>query len=91
MKEHHDCHHLLSSLSEFADNTLDEELCAEIERHIAECEDCRIVVDTLKKTIYLYHETVEPPSLPTEIRTRLFRRLDLEDFLEKPATEGEPE
>jgi len=91
MKEHHDCRHLLSSLSEFADNTLDEELCAEIERHISECEDCRVVVDTLKKTIYLYHETVEPPGLPAEIRTRLFKRLDLEDFLEKSATDGGPE
>ncbi len=79
--DHKNCYHILDSLSDYVDGELREELCHEIERHIADCEDCRIVVDTYKKTIYLYHETVGEPEIPSDVRLRLFRRLDLEDFL----------
>jgi anti-sigma factor (TIGR02949 family) len=81
--EHVDCRHLLGSLSEYVEGSLQSELCAEIERHLAECENCQVVVDTLNKTIYLVHEHAAHVSVPGEVRQRLFRRLDLEDFLEK--------
>jgi len=58
-------------------------LCARIERHMEGCENCRIVVDTLRKTVYLYRESVEPPSVPSDVRQRLFRSLDLDEFLYK--------
>lgn len=76
------CRQLLAYLSEYVDGSLDERLCAEIDRHIADCEDCRIVVDTLRKTIYLYHVTAEPPQVPQDVRERLFNRLHLEEFLD---------
>ncbi len=77
----HGCRHLLGSLSDFVDGTLEEVLCTELERHLTDCENCRIVVDTLRKTIYLYHATSSPVDVPTDVRERLFRRLDLEEFL----------
>jgi predicted anti-sigma-YlaC factor YlaD len=61
---------------------LEETLCAEIERHLAECENCRVVVDTLHKTVYLYHQSASQVSVPEDVRQRLFRRLDLDDLLE---------
>ena len=82
----HDCSHLLGSLSEYVDGDLGDEICEEIERHVSECEDCRIVIDTLKKTIYLYHETTEPPDIPDEVRSRLFKRLDLDEFINQTGT-----
>jgi len=75
-----ECRSLLASLSDYVDGAAQEELCREIERHLAECQDCRVVVDTLKKTIYLVHAASET-EIPTDVRERLFRRLDLEDFL----------
>ena len=83
---HEDCQHLLNSLSDYIDGTLGEELCRRIERHISECEDCRILVDTLEKTIYLYHTSAMPgpPAIPQDVKIRLFKRLDLEEFLVKP-------
>ena len=82
-KHGRDCRYLLESLSEYVDGELEEALCTEIERHLDGCEDCRIVVDTLEKTVYLYHQTAEtqPPSMPEDVRQRLFVRLNLEDFL----------
>lgn len=80
--EHSKCRHLLGSLSEFVDGTLEDELCAEIQRHMEGCDNCRIVVDSLKKTIYLYQVAQEPAVVPAEVRERLYKRLDLGTFLE---------
>lgn len=80
--DHSKCKTLLGSLSDYADGNLSEELCQKIESHIAECQNCRIVVDTLRKTIYLYHKSAaEPPEIPGVVRERLFRTLNLEDYL----------
>lgn len=83
MKKSDNCRHLLASLSEYVDGTLDDELCDELNRHLADCQDCQIVVDTLRKTISLVRATSTPPPVPTEVRERLFKRLNLEDFLHK--------
>jgi len=83
MSEQLPCKHLVESLSDYVDGTLDENLCSELERHLRECEDCRVVVDTLRKTIDLYHHTNPTPSMPVEVRDRLYQRLNLESFLKK--------
>ena len=49
--DQNDCHYLRDSLSDYVNGDLDETLCAEIERHMLDCENCRIVIDTLRKTI----------------------------------------
>lgn len=79
--EKHNCRELLGNLSEYVDGSLGNEICKEIERHLQECEDCRIVVDSLRKTIYLYHATAENPTVPSNVRKRLFHRLNLDDFV----------
>jgi len=76
------CKSLLGSLSDYVDGVAQEELCRELERHLAECNDCRIVVDTLKKTVYLYHASTDT-DMPAAVRERLFKRLSLDDFLKK--------
>ena len=78
--EEKNCKSLLGSLSDYVDGTAHEEICRELERHLESCENCRIVVDTLKKTVYLYQEETDI-SLPADVRARLFKRLDLDDFL----------
>ncbi len=86
--EHPHCHELLSRLSDYVDGELDEALCAEIEKHMAECERCQIVIDTLRKTVELYR-TLPTPPLPDDVRGRLLLRLNLEDFVVKGEGEGE--
>jgi predicted anti-sigma-YlaC factor YlaD len=81
--DHQNCRYLLSSLSEYVDGELGGEVCAEIEKHLQGCDNCRIVVDSLRKTVYLYHSNVEEPSVPADVRERLFKCLDLNEFLEK--------
>jgi anti-sigma factor (TIGR02949 family) len=82
---HTNCKSLLGSLSDYVDGELSAELCREIEKHIAECEDCRIVVDTTRKTIDFIHASNYPQTdLPDEVRDRLFKRLNLSAYL-KPS------
>ena len=79
--EHGNCRYLLGSLSEYIDATLEGEICEEIERHLQECENCRVVVDTLQKTVFLVHATQCDPCMPEDVRERLFKRLDLNEYL----------
>jgi len=80
MCEKPDCKQLLESLSLYLDDEAEEALCAEIEQHLAECPNCRIVVDTLSKTMRFYHDHGHA-SLSKEARERLYTALDLNDYL----------
>ena len=73
----HDCRELLGGLSDYVDGTADDALCAEIERHLAGCDDCRVVVDTLGKTISLYR-TLPEEEVPDDVRDRLLHVLHLD-------------
>jgi adenosine deaminase len=79
--EHEHCRYLLGSLSDYIDATLEGEICAEIERHLDGCENCRVVVDTLRKTVSIVHTTNSDPSMPEDVRERLYKCLDLDEFL----------
>jgi anti-sigma factor (TIGR02949 family) len=83
MTEHNNlkCEELLGSLSAYIDGELGPELCLELEKHLSECDNCRIVLNTTKRTIDLVHSPVEKSDLPEDVRERLFKRLQLDDFL----------
>ena len=74
------CHHLLNDLSAYLDGEASQELCAELERHLADCDDCTAVVDTARKTVSLYRHLPQPMMSPAA-RARLFKTLDLSEYL----------
>lgn len=75
---------MLGSLSDYIDGELEAELCAEIEQHVSECANCRIVVDTMKRTVTLYHDHGHEP-LPDDVKQRLLAALDLTPSAPSPA------
>jgi anti-sigma factor RsiW len=82
------CKDLLGNLSAYIDGSLSDDLCQELQRHMAGCENCRVVFDTLTKTIYLYHASAEEVEVPAAVRGRLFETLHLDEYLKpgsKPA------
>ncbi len=81
--DHSHCQTMLGSLCDYIDGDLSDELCQEIDRHLCECQDCRVVVDTLNKTISLYHKSAEEAEVPGAVRERLFKVLNLEDYLQR--------
>lgn len=83
LHDHTNCEQLLGSLSEYIDGELTPELCEEIEKHLSGCDDCRVVLNTTKRTIDLVHAPIERPDLPDDVRERLFKRLNLDDYLDQ--------
>ena len=77
---HQNCQALLGSLSEYIDGELPPELCKEIEKHLEGCDNCRIVLNTTRRTIDLVQLPVEE-NVPDDVRERLFKRLNLDDYL----------
>lgn len=78
MGEHGHCKEHLRQFSDYIDGELAPELCAQLEAHMQQCEDCRIVMNTLQKTIDLYHVNSDAETLPEQVRSRLFARLQIE-------------
>jgi predicted anti-sigma-YlaC factor YlaD len=64
------CSDFIGGLNDYIDGALEPELCEEIEQHLGECENCRIMVDTLKQTVKLCREGREE-KLPTELEGKL--------------------
>ena len=68
------CRGIVKELSNYLDQALDTTLKDSIEKHLEHCEDCRVVVDTTKKTIQIYCNS-EPAPLPDDTRMRLHEAL----------------
>jgi len=70
------CREILEGLSEYIDDELAEKTCAEIEMHLKDCHNCRVVVNTLRMTVSMYRE-VPAPEIPVDVRTRLHKVIRL--------------
>jgi anti-sigma factor (TIGR02949 family) len=81
MTHEHECNHFLPGISDYLDGELSPELCSELEQHMSECERCRIVVDTTRKTIEIFQTTTDSQKAPSDVKERLYKRLNLEDYL----------
>ena len=71
-KEH--CLNILKQLSEYLDQELPMNVCAEIRRHLGACPNCEVFVDSLKATVSLCRHTPTPSLSPT-VKTDLRRRI----------------
>ena len=84
-KHHHsaECKELLGQLGDYIDGELEAAICAEIENHLAQCDDCRVLVDTTRKTVLLYrhHQQENEVKLSPDITNRLWAALENEDCI----------
>ena len=55
---------------DYIDGELEKDLCQQLESHLKDCDQCRIVLDTTKKTIEIYRDQT-PMDLPEDVRSRL--------------------
>jgi predicted anti-sigma-YlaC factor YlaD len=68
------CKKVILSLTSYLDGVLDSSVRIDLEEHLAGCTDCRIVVDTTRKTIQIFCNS-EPIPLPDDVRNRLHTAL----------------
>ena len=78
------CEDLQSQLPDYLDGEAKEAVCRAIEEHLTTCDDCRVVVDTMKKTITLYRNA-PGEDVPSDVHERLVRVLKL-DVPDKPSS-----
>ena len=64
------CKDFLNELSEFLDDTLDPKIRAELNKHVEECPNCWVILDTTQRTIKVY-KGLEPQTIPQDIHSRL--------------------
>jgi anti-sigma factor RsiW len=69
------CREVIRELSEYLNGELDPALAEDLRRHLGDCEDCGIVVDTTRRTIEMYCN-MEPAPLPAEVKQRLERAME---------------
>ena len=78
------CREVRAKMSEFLDAEIAAEVLTELRGHLHDCNDCRIEVDTLKRTIELYQK-IPSTRIPGAVEERLFKTLKLDRI------GGEPE
>jgi len=81
------CDDLLRLLNEYVDGTVDPAICKEFEQHLAGCDPCKVVIDTVRKTITLYKND-QPYELPVEFRERMHRALRERWKLKHPTSQA---
>jgi anti-sigma factor RsiW len=69
------CKEFLQELTDYLDSTVDAELRVKLERHISECPNCFVILDTTQKTIKVY-KGIEPQAIPEEVHVRLMRAVE---------------
>lgn len=68
------CQQFLAAVGDYVDDQIDPEICAQLEQHIGDCDACRVVVDSVRKTVRLYRGE-QPIELPEAFRSRLHHEL----------------
>lgn len=68
------CHKYIEDLNGFLDGDLGDDLCAEIQAHIGQCDNCRIMVDTMRQTVALCREG-RREKLPKALEEKLNAKL----------------
>lgn len=69
------CQEVLDHLSEYLDEDAQAELVSQVDLHIGQCHHCRVEVDTLKHTIFIFREN-ERVFLPQPLTDRLQAALE---------------
>lgn len=69
------CKKLLTELCDFLDGELDDATVEEVKQHMGRCQDCRLLVDTTRKTIEIFCNS-EPVPMPEDLRDRLHQALE---------------
>ena len=68
------CQEVVRQLSEYLDGELEADLIQSLEQHLSQCHDCRIIVDTTRKTIEIFCNSESLP-LPAPVHERLMKAL----------------
>jgi len=67
-------------ICDFMGEDLNAPVCKEVAEHLEGCPNCKVYLDTVKKTITICQETEKEEVMPRDIKNRLFKVLNLGDL-----------
>jgi hypothetical protein len=69
------CKQFLQELNDYLDPNTDPTTMCHLEKHVSECPNCFVLVDTTKKTLQVY-KGLEPQTIPENVKARLWKALE---------------
>jgi Putative zinc-finger len=69
------CKQFLQELNDYLDPSTDPATKCHLEKHVSECPNCFVLVDTTKKTLQVY-KGLEPQNIPENVKARLWKALE---------------
>ncbi len=70
------CKTFVSELTDYLDDTVDAELKAKLEAHMAACPECYVVFDTTRKTVQIYRGHERACCIPSDVQSRLMAAME---------------
>jgi len=68
------CKDFLRELTDYLDSCLDAATKKELDKHVEECPNCWVILDTTKKTLKIY-KGCEPKAVPQALEDKLMTAL----------------
>ena len=78
------CKQFLQELNDYLDPSIDPDTKLRLERHVSECPNCFVIVDTTMKTLHVY-KGVDPQQVPEDLQRRLWAALERKMSAKKKA------
>ena len=83
------CKDFLQELNEYLDDSTDPGTKQQWQRHVDECPNCHVIVDTTKRTLAVY-KGVQEQAVPDAVRSRVWKALDRKMAAAKTAASPPP-
>jgi len=71
---------LYKQICEYLGCDLNSEPCKQIQDHMAECPNCEVYVDKVRKTVNLYKTIDNCDNIPEDVCNKLFISLNIDDI-----------
>ncbi len=77
MKTHGHDEKFMQNLHQQLGKNFDAEIFEDVAKHMKNCPDCKIYVDSVKQTVKIYRVTETEHSVPEDVSERLFKTLKI--------------
>jgi hypothetical protein len=64
-------------ICDFMGEDLEAPVCKEVAEHLENCPDCKVVLDTVRKTVTICRENEKKEAVPQDVKNRLYKVLNL--------------
>ena len=68
---------IYKQICDFMGEDLDAPVCKEVAEHLEKCPNCKVQLDTVKKTVTLCQESSKDELIPDDVKRRLYKVLKL--------------